>query len=153
MYCVKNVRVLVRIFPHSYWIQRDREYLSIQSKYGEMGTRISPNKAKWWHFSHSDCCLNNCGEYDDLEEVLIEVTNFQIKKSTTKTKRVTQQTIVFFYTRMMNFPNSDFWISTFTTNGFYTNCALINNNQSKFAHILTWAKSSRLCTWFFQSKS
>ena len=128
MYCVKSVRVLVRIFPHSYWIQRDAEYLSIQSECGKMGTRISLNKVKWWHFSHSDFCLNNCAKYDDLEEVLIEVKNFQIKKSTTKTKRITQQTIVFFYTRMMNFPNSNFWISTFTTNGFYTYCALINNN-------------------------
>ena len=72
--------------------------------------------------------LNNCGEYDDVEEILIEVKNFQIKKSTTKTKRVTQQTIVFFYRRMMNFPNSDFQISTFTTNDFYANYALINNN-------------------------
>ena len=39
--------------------------------------------------------LNNCGEYDDVEEILIEVKNFQIKKSTTKTKRVTQETIAF----------------------------------------------------------
>ena len=72
--------------------------------------------------------LNNCGEYDDVEEILIEVKNFQIKKSTTKTKRVTQETIAFFYRRMMNFPNSDFRISTFTTNDFYPNYALINNN-------------------------
>ena len=72
--------------------------------------------------------LNNCGEYDDVEEILIEVKNFQIKKSTTKTKRVTQETIAFFYRRMMNFPNSDFRISTFTTNDFYPNYTLINNN-------------------------
>ena len=88
--------------------KRDTEYLPIQSEYGEMGNRKSPNKSKWGHFSRRDCCLNNCGEYDDLEEILIEVRNFQIKKSNTKTKRVTQQTIAFFYTRMMSFPNSDF---------------------------------------------
>ena len=71
MYCVKSVRVLVRIFPHSYWIQRDTEYLSIQSECGEMGSRISPNKVKWWHFSHSDCCLNNTGEYDKKQKDLL----------------------------------------------------------------------------------
>ena len=48
------------------------------------GDQDKSEKSKWWHFSHSDCCLNNCGEYDDLEEILIEVKNFQIKKSTTK---------------------------------------------------------------------
>ena len=48
----------------------------------------------------------------------LEIKNFQIKSSTTKTKRLSQQTIVFFYKRMMNFPYSDFSISTFTTDGF-----------------------------------
>ena len=48
----------------------------------------------------------------------LEIKNFQIKSSTTKTKRLTQQTIVFFYKRMMNFPYGDFLISTFTTDDF-----------------------------------
>ena len=34
---------------------------------------------------------------------------------------------------MINFPNSDFSISTFTINGFYTSCVLINNNKIKFS--------------------
>ena len=49
----------------------------------------------------------------------LEIKNFQIKSSTTKTKRLSQQTIAFFYTRMMNFPNGDFSISTFTTMVLY----------------------------------
>ena len=35
--------ILVRIFPHSDWIRRDTEYFSIQSKWGKMQTRITPN--------------------------------------------------------------------------------------------------------------
>ena len=49
----------------------------------------------------------------------LEIKNFQIKSSTTKTKRLSQQTIVFFYTGMINFPNGDFSISTFTTMVLY----------------------------------
>ena len=48
----------------------------------------------------------------------LEIKNFQIKSSTTKTKRLSQQTIVFFYKRMMNFPYGDFSVSTFITDGF-----------------------------------
>ena len=38
---------------------------------GEIGSRISPNKVKWWHFSHSDCCINNTGEYDEKQKELL----------------------------------------------------------------------------------
>ena len=72
-------REILSISPYSVWIWENGDQ----------------NKSEYGHFLHSDFYLQNCGEFDDLEEILIEIKNFQIKNSTTKTKRVTQQTIVF----------------------------------------------------------
>ena len=76
---------------------------------------------------------NNLGEYDDLEEISKDMKNFQIKNSITKI-RVTQQTIAFVYTRMMNFPNSDFSISTFTMDGFIQALHRLTTNKVNLHH-------------------
>ena len=76
---------------------------------------------------------NNCGEFDDLEEISKDIKNFQIKNSITKI-RVTRQTIAFVYTRMMNFPNSNFSISTFTMNGFIQAVHRLTTNKVNLHH-------------------
>ena len=65
-----------------------------------------------------DFCLNKCGDFYHLVKISRKIKNFQIRNLNTKIRRISLQTIGFVYTRMIEFPNTNFLINTFITNGF-----------------------------------
>ena len=64
-------------------------------------------------------CERDCAEFLDFIEILDEVKKFEIENKNYKILKLTLQVIVFIYSRIMEFPISDFIIETFTFNNFF----------------------------------
>ena len=97
------------IFKSTYFLEHLRATLEI---IGKDLKDLSREKCAYFELFWSvfSCIRTKCAVIFVLrivENLMIqrklEIKNFQIKSSTTKTKRLSQQTIVFFYKRMMNF--------------------------------------------------
>ena len=79
-------------------------------------------------------CERDCAEFLDFIEILDEVKKFEIENKNYKILKLTLQVIVFIYSRIMEFPISDFIIQTFTFNNFFESVYQITNVKLDVHH-------------------
>ena len=66
-------------------------------------------------------CKEKWTEFSDFDELLCKIGEMKIKINNKKIPKLTLQMIGYIYSRIMQFPVSDFSVETFTSNKFFEN--------------------------------
>ena len=101
---------------------------------------LEENINEGWNFNEliiddlRNFCERDCAEFLDFIEILDEVKKFEIENKNYKILKLTLQVIGFIYSRIMEFPISDFTIQTFTFNNFFESVYQIINVKLDVHH-------------------